>query len=62
MDSLLSHLQCRLYSTDQLSSLVATLVDCYKQLANNPTSVMVADDVVNNGGTLQDITLETIIG
>ncbi|XP_065899031.1 nucleolar pre-ribosomal-associated protein 1-like isoform X3 [Dysidea avara] len=60
VDSLLSHLQCRLYSNHQLSSLVDTLVDCFKLLASNPTSVMDTEDVVK-GDIIQDVSLESIL-
>jgi len=65
VNSLLSHLQCRLYSTHQLPTLVDTLVDCFKLLANNPTSVMDAEDVVkdcDDGVTIQRVSLDSILG
>jgi len=67
VDSLLSHLQCGLYSIHQLSTLVDTLVDCFKLLANNPAGVMDTEDVhvvkdCDDGDTIQKVSLQSILG
>ena len=62
--SLLSQLQCRIYSTDIVSSLIMTLVDGLKCLAKNPLQFMDCDSfshAENDSITLLS-QLESILG
>ena len=62
--SLLSQLQCRIYSTDIVSSLIMTLVDGLKCLAKDPLQFMDCDSFChaeNDSITLLS-QLESILG
>ena len=62
--SLLSQLQCRIYSTDVVSSLIMTLVDGLKCLAKVPLQFMDDDSFKNDSTTSlnQAVSLESILG
>ena len=66
MTSLLSQLQCRIYHSDSVSSLITTLADGLKCLAKDPLKFMDNNDY---GDTAKDtlslcstVTLESILG
>ena len=63
--SLLSQLQCRIYSTDNVSSLIMSLVDGMKCLAKDPLQFMDSDSFAyaDDSSTLsQPVSLESILG
>ena len=64
MTSLLSQLQCRIYSTDDVSLLIMTLVDGLKCLAKVPLQFMEDDSFKNDSTTSlnQAVSLESILG
>lgn len=65
--SLLSQLQCKIYSADVVSSLIMTLVDGLKCLAKDPLQFMDCDSfshAENDSTTLlsQSASLESVLG
>ena len=66
MTSLLSQLQCRIYHSDSISSLITTLADSLKCLARDPLQFMDSNDygdVVKDTLSLcSTVTLESILG
>ena len=63
--SLLSQLQCRIYTTVNISSLITTLVDGLKCLANDPLLYVENknfDDFTSNAMQDHMISLESILG
>ena len=65
--SLLSQLQCRVYSNDAVSLLITTLVDCLKSLAKDPLQFMDTGDFGvavkdSNGLINQPDSMESILG
>jgi len=63
--TLLSQLQCRIYTTDNVSSLIATLVDGLKCLAKDPLLYVENKNFDNfTSSAMQDhmISLESILG
>lgn len=67
MSSLLSQLQCRIYPTDNVSSLITSLVDGLKCLAKDPMQ-FVDDNYFSNAtkdsttSLSQTVSLESILG
>ena len=64
MTSLLSQLQCRIYTTDRVSSLIAALVDGLKCLAYDPLQYVDdnLDDLIRDAMQDHMVSLESILG